>query len=213
MSDFSDVQDPSSAAKGKRAGRLPQQERSQTRIAKVLAAAEQLLAEIGADAASIPEISSSRAFRGRASTSSSLINTCSSLTWRSYRWSAWASSLSRCDRRRGKTESSNRPSRARRGGLLQRQSCCGGLAHARQLHPDRPQGPRGEGRDDWIAPARFPAGPGHAQGAAATAGCCDPVGRDRLRLHALRLCVGWKYQRSDLHQATEATIAYLSRWE
>ncbi|HBP5524573.1 TetR/AcrR family transcriptional regulator [Pseudomonas aeruginosa] len=57
MSDFSDVQDPSSAAKGKRAGRLPQQERSQTRIAKVLEAAEQLLAEVGADAASIPEIS------------------------------------------------------------------------------------------------------------------------------------------------------------
>lgn len=57
MSDFDDVQGPSSSPKGKRAGRLPQQERSQTRIAKVLEAAEQLLREVGPDAASIPEIS------------------------------------------------------------------------------------------------------------------------------------------------------------
>jgi AcrR family transcriptional regulator len=57
MSDFDDVQVPSSSPKGKRAGRLPQQERSQTRIAKVLEAAEELLREVGPDAASIPEIS------------------------------------------------------------------------------------------------------------------------------------------------------------
>ncbi|MCP1603729.1 TetR/AcrR family transcriptional regulator [Pseudomonas citronellolis] len=57
MSDFPDVQAPLPSPKGKRAGRLPQQERSQTRIAKVLEAAEQLLGEVGPDAASIPEIS------------------------------------------------------------------------------------------------------------------------------------------------------------
>jgi len=57
MSDFLDVQAPSPSPKGKRAGRLPQQERSQTRIAKVLEAAEQLLEAVGPDAASIPEIS------------------------------------------------------------------------------------------------------------------------------------------------------------
>ncbi|MGC6830403.1 TetR/AcrR family transcriptional regulator [Pseudomonas aeruginosa] len=57
MSDFVDMQAPSSSLKEKRAGRLPQQERSQARIAQVLAAAEQLLGEVGPDAASIPEIS------------------------------------------------------------------------------------------------------------------------------------------------------------
>ncbi|HBO4336429.1 TPA: TetR/AcrR family transcriptional regulator [Pseudomonas aeruginosa] len=51
------MQEPPSPSKGKRAGRLPQQERSQTRITKVLEAAEQLLSEVGPDAASIPEIS------------------------------------------------------------------------------------------------------------------------------------------------------------
>jgi AcrR family transcriptional regulator len=56
MSDFAEMQAPSSL-KGKRAGRLPQQERSQARIAQVLAAAEELLGEVGPDAASIPEIS------------------------------------------------------------------------------------------------------------------------------------------------------------
>lgn len=57
MSDFVDVQASSAPSKGKRVGRLPQQERSQTRITKVLEAAEQLLSEVGPDAASIPEIS------------------------------------------------------------------------------------------------------------------------------------------------------------
>jgi AcrR family transcriptional regulator len=57
MSDFLDMQASSAPSKGKRVGRLPQQERSQTRITKVLEAAEQLLSEVGPDAASIPEIS------------------------------------------------------------------------------------------------------------------------------------------------------------
>ena len=51
------MQDPSSPSKSKREGRLPQQARSQTRISKVLEAAEQLLREVGPDMASIPEIS------------------------------------------------------------------------------------------------------------------------------------------------------------
>lgn len=51
------MQDSSSLSKGKRAGKLPQQERSQSRMAKVLEAAEQLLRDVGPDAASIPEIS------------------------------------------------------------------------------------------------------------------------------------------------------------
>jgi len=51
------MQETSPLSKGKRPGKLPQQERSQTRMAKVLEAAEQLLCEVGPDAASIPEIS------------------------------------------------------------------------------------------------------------------------------------------------------------
>ncbi|ERO61358.1 TetR/AcrR family transcriptional regulator [Pseudomonas piscis] len=50
------MQDSSSVPKGKKVARLPQQERSQSRMEKVLAAAEQLLQEVGPDATSIPEI-------------------------------------------------------------------------------------------------------------------------------------------------------------
>lgn len=53
MSDFNNMQVPSTPSKGKRAGRLPQQERSQTRVMKVLEAAEQLLSEVGPDRKSV----------------------------------------------------------------------------------------------------------------------------------------------------------------
>lgn len=57
MSDLEFVQAPSRQPKDRRPEKRPQQERSQNRMAKVLEAAEQLLREVGPDAASIPEIS------------------------------------------------------------------------------------------------------------------------------------------------------------
>lgn len=57
MSDLEIPQVLTRPPRDKRLGKRPQQERSQTRMAKVLEAAEQLLQEVGPDAASIPEIS------------------------------------------------------------------------------------------------------------------------------------------------------------